>query len=207
MASTKAPLFGLDASGTIAGALVFSKWRGRTYVRRHAIPKNPRSGLQVGMRQVMKWTTQDYKNLSTAQKETWADLAAVDNITLLNAQVRNNQKRARLNQGWMQTADATPGTTPDAPTSPTTAEAAKTLILSWTRPVTNQGDYTAAIYMDTTTGFTPDISNLVGIVVVTSETITIPNLTTGTEYFWVVRETNVDGEFGADSTESSGTPT
>jgi len=43
MARTTAPLFSLDASGTIAKAITFSKWRGRQYVRRHAIPKNPQS--------------------------------------------------------------------------------------------------------------------------------------------------------------------
>ena len=53
MARTKGPLFSLDASGTIAETIVYSKWKGRNYVRRHTIPYNPQSPKQVNVRTAM----------------------------------------------------------------------------------------------------------------------------------------------------------
>jgi len=37
------PLYSQDASGTIGKAIVFSKWKGRNYVRKHVKPANPQS--------------------------------------------------------------------------------------------------------------------------------------------------------------------
>jgi len=53
MARTKGPLFSLDASGTIADTIVFSRWKGRSYVRRHQIPLNPKTPKQVNVRKAM----------------------------------------------------------------------------------------------------------------------------------------------------------
>jgi len=206
MAGTKAPLFGLDASGTLGGSIVFSKWRGRTYVRRHAIPSNPKSGLQVGMRAAMKFVTQDWANLSAANQDKWADLAASDNITKLNAQVRYDQRLTRRNLGIWQTPDASAGTTPSAPTMTSITAQPKTLVLLWASGA-NTPSYNWYIYRSLTTGFTPDVSNLIAIVAAATLTYTDPNLTTGTEYFYVVKGGNTNGELGAGSTEDSGTPT
>lgn len=64
MARTKGPLFSLDASGTVADTIVFSRWKGRNYVRRHQIPYNPKSTKQVNVRKAMSltvalWQTKD----------------------------------------------------------------------------------------------------------------------------------------------------
>ena len=206
MATTKAPLFGLDASGTLAKAIVFSKWKGRTYVRRHAVPSNPKSGLQVGMRSVMKFITQDFKNLSAADKTDWNVLAAADNITELNAQVRDAGKRARLGDGWRENTTDTPGTTIDPPTSVTVTALPKGLRIAWTRPVSNQGDYTVAVYMSTTTAFTEGIATLQVIKAVATVTLDIVGLKTGTAYFVLVQETDTGGFLGTASSEATGTP-
>ena len=207
MARTKGPLFSLQASGQLGGAIVYSIWKGRPYVRILTIPSNPKSGLQVGMRSVFKYITQSFSGLTAALKTAWEAENASDNITALNSQVKACQKLARRNLGWIEGPAESAGTTPDAPTAPGTVAQPKTLVLSWTRPAVNKGDYSAAIYMSATTGFTADISNLIGIVDDTVVTLTVPNLVTGTEQFWVVRETNTDGELGAVSVEDSGTPT
>ncbi len=207
MALVKAPLFGLDASGALGGSIVFSKWRGRNYVRILTIPANPRSGLQVGMREVFKYITQAWAAIGSTLQAEWELEALADNITGLNAQVRTCQRLARRNLGWVKGPSEAAGTTPDAPTALTTTAQPKTLVLGWTRPVGNQGDYTSAVYMSITGAFTEDISNLVAIVAVATVTVTIINLTTGVEQFWSVREMNTDGEFGAASAEGSGTPT
>lgn len=207
MATVKGPLFSLDAAGSIAKTVVFSKWKGRNYVRRHIIPANPRSGLQVGIRSVFKYITQDWANLSAADIQDWDNAAAADNITGLDAQVRDAITRARRNLGWRENLTDTPLGTIDPPTSPTTTAQPKTLVLDWTRPISNQGDYTAAIYMSTSMGFTADISNLIGVITVTSLTLTVPNLITGTTYYWRVRETDTAGGLGTLSAEDSGVPT
>lgn len=43
MAKVTSPLMSLDASGSIAGALTFSKWKGRNYARQLVIPANPQT--------------------------------------------------------------------------------------------------------------------------------------------------------------------
>lgn len=131
MALTKAPLFGLDAGGTLGGSIVFSKWKGRTYVRRHAIPHNPRSGLQVGMRAGFKFVSQDYANLSPTIIGHWKAIADKTSITPLNAQIKQCQQNIRLGFGCIQDPTATPGTTPHAPITGAAAAEPKTLILTW----------------------------------------------------------------------------
>lgn len=99
MARTTAPLFSLDASGTIAKALVFSKWRGRQYVRRHAIPKNPQSPSQVGIRTGLKFLTQSYKEWQDDIVEAYTELAANQNVSVLNSYVAYNMRRWRMGHG------------------------------------------------------------------------------------------------------------
>lgn len=76
MALVHGPLFSMDASGTIGNAIVFSKWKGRPYVRERVIPSNPRSGAQTGRRAMWKFLSQDWTNILTADRATWDDLAA-----------------------------------------------------------------------------------------------------------------------------------
>jgi len=206
MATVKAPLFGLDASGSLGDAIVFSKWRGRNYVRRHSIPSNPRSPLQVGMRSVFGYITKNFGALTQPQKDAWDALAAPDNITQLNAQVRDAQGRARRNEGWRLGPAETPGSTPDAPTSPTAVSRNRSIDLSWTRPVGTQGDYTSAIYMFTADTISGVIGELVGVVAVATTALTILNLLNGTEYWFEILEMNTDGEFGALSASINATP-
>lgn len=206
MATTKAPLFGLDASGTLAKSIVFSKWRGRTYVRRHAIPSNPKSNLQKGMRSVFKYITQAFGALTQAQKDAWNALAAPDNITQLNAQVRDAQTRARLNLGWRLGPSEGAGTTPDAPTALVATGFNKSITLSWTRPALDLGDYTSAVHIKTADTISGDISELITVVDVTTTSVTIIGLVNGTPYFLTITEMNTDGEFGARSISATATP-
>jgi len=50
MAKTNGPLFSMDASGKFAGALVYSKWKGRPTVRQLVTPSNPNSADQEAAR-------------------------------------------------------------------------------------------------------------------------------------------------------------
>lgn len=206
MASTKAPLFGLDASGTIGKAIVFSKWRGRTYVRKHSVPANPRSGLQIGMRSTMKFLTQAWAGFTAAIKLEWTDLAAPDNITLLNAAVRSCQKRSRMNLGLLRSPDSVAGTTPSLPTIDDVVAQPKSLVITWTVGA-EAPELCWRLYRSLTGTFTRDISNLVAVVLDDVFEYTDAGLTTGTEYFYQIAGGNDDGELGASSVEDSGTPT
>ena len=68
-------MFSLSASGTLADAITFSSWKGRSYVRERVIPSNPKSGDQTGRRAMFKFLTQNWSGVGDADKATWQDLA------------------------------------------------------------------------------------------------------------------------------------
>ena len=75
MAKVDGPLLSLDASGTIAGALTFSKWKGVNYVRQRVTPYNPKSAGQTTQRTafsdgVALWQTKD-----ASTKTDWTNRA------------------------------------------------------------------------------------------------------------------------------------
>jgi len=65
MAKVTGPLMSMDASGKFAGALVFSKWKGRPTVRQLVTPANPMSANQVTSRNRVRVTgaAQHFANL------------------------------------------------------------------------------------------------------------------------------------------------
>lgn len=50
MAKTTGPLFSLEASGTIAKTITYSRWKGRPYSRVRVVPLNPYTADQVTAR-------------------------------------------------------------------------------------------------------------------------------------------------------------
>ena len=52
MAKVKGPLMSMEASGSIAGAITFAKWKGQAYVRGLVIPKNNMSEDDGDRRQI-----------------------------------------------------------------------------------------------------------------------------------------------------------
>lgn len=65
MAKVTAPLFGLDARGTVGSAITYSYWRGINYVRARVVPANPKSSLQTAIRDLISAATQAWKNLDS----------------------------------------------------------------------------------------------------------------------------------------------
>lgn len=191
----------------MAGSIVFSKWKGRTYVRRHAVPHNPKSGLQTGMRAVFKFVSQTYAVLGATAIGHWKSIADKTSITPLNAQMRASQQNARLGNGPIHDPTDAAGTTPNAPATATATAAAKSLVLNWTHPATNPGQYAVMIWMSTTTGFTPSTSTLIACLPQATLTYTVRKLTTGTPYFFRIAETNNNGVVGAAIAQFTGTPT
>ncbi len=201
------PMMSMKASGSIGKAVTFASWKGRDYARRLAIPANPNSGLQVGIRSVFKFITQNYKNLLPADLSDWEALATTNDVTPLNAQVADACGRARRNLGWREnTTDADPAQI-DAVTGAAAVAQPRTLVLGWTAPVANQPDSCYAIYRSTVTGFTPDISNLVAVVEKDVLSYTDVGLTAGVPYYYRIRGLSKSGFLGTLVTEFTGTPT
>ncbi len=70
MAKVTGPLMSLDASGTVAKTVVFSKWNGQNYVRHHVIPKNPQTAGQAQSRQYVGATGFGLSFILTKVKDT-----------------------------------------------------------------------------------------------------------------------------------------
>ena len=85
MAKPTGPLLSLDASGTIAETLTFSKWKGRNYIRQRVIPANPQSTEQTKTRNAFTWASDLWKNLPSLGIAPWDRFAAGQVLSGRNA--------------------------------------------------------------------------------------------------------------------------
>lgn len=76
MAKVTGPLMSLDASGTVGHTAVFSKWKGRNYVRVRVIPHNLRSAAQQLTRGYLGAIAKAAKAVLTAAKDTLPGLGS-----------------------------------------------------------------------------------------------------------------------------------
>jgi len=90
MARVTGPLMSMDASGTVAGAIVFSRWKGLPYVRRHAIPSNPRSAKQISMRAMMSFLSRNWATTVTPGAD-WIPPASTRHMSAFNLYIGDNQ--------------------------------------------------------------------------------------------------------------------
>jgi len=95
MARVTGPLMSVDASGTLAGALTYAKWRGRNYVRRHAVPSNPRTQAQVAARAIVAFLGPQWKSLSPGDQVSWLLPADAKKISKFNEYVAVNARKWR----------------------------------------------------------------------------------------------------------------
>jgi len=90
MAKSKSPLFGLEASGSVGDSVVFAKWRGVQYARRHVIPANPRTTEQLKTRNVFSFLNQLWARAPVLFHEPWAAYASGRPLTDRNAFMKFN---------------------------------------------------------------------------------------------------------------------
>jgi hypothetical protein len=201
------PLMSLDASGTVADAVTFAKWKGRNYARQRVIPANPQSPGQTSVRAMMRALSQAWTDLTDGNKATWSDRAKETNISPFNAFCSYNLARWRAFKAPTNQDPATEvGTPPTAPTTTVTAGVRENLlsIADGTTPP----DWFWMIHRSTTTGFTPSFSTLVRVVPKTATpTIYIDTgLETGIPYYYRICGTLNTGVKGAMEAEKTGTP-
>lgn len=90
MAKPTAPLLSFGASGTIADTLVYSKWKGRPYVRRHVIPANPQTTAQTLTRDIFRNMNSVWKLGGALLVAPWNRFADGQVLTGRNAFIGQN---------------------------------------------------------------------------------------------------------------------
>lgn len=163
MVKAYGPMMSLDASGTLAKAITFSKWKGRNYVRQRVDPAQPRSGPQVGIRAMFKFLSQAWNGLGAVPKATWDTDAAAKAISPFNSFMGYNQARWRQFEAPSQATPATEAAEGgDAPTTTPTGGVHQ-IQLSIADGATPP-DWGWLIYRSTVTGFTPGYDNLIAAI-------------------------------------------
>lgn len=207
MVKVYGPMMSMDASGTIADAATFSKWKGRNYVRQRIIPANPQSAAQTAVRAWMRFLSQIWNGLTAGNKATWDTRAKEASISAFNAFCGYNLARwHHFKSPSKEDPAAETGAGGDAPTTTVTA-GVKELSLSIADGATPP-DWGWIVHRSTTTGFTPSASTVVAAVERTA-TPTVyldSNLVTGTTYYYRVGGFSDDGVKGTLEAEKSGTP-
>jgi len=153
----------MEASGSLAGTLVFSKWKGRPYVRGLVMPSNPKSGKQTGMRSMFKFLSQEWAGLAVAHGSSWLALAAAGNYSTFNAYMSTNQTAWR---SFVTPSQAYPAAqTSGAPSALTAVATAgiRQITLEMTHGAT-PADWGVAIFRQLGGAPTPSLDNCVAII-------------------------------------------
>jgi hypothetical protein len=191
----------LEASGSLAGALVFSKWKGRPYVRALVRPSNPRLPGQTFNRAMLGFLSQSHPAKLSTEMLSWLTLADALKISTFNAFTKYNMKDW---QSFLAPTQATPadrtGTPPGTPTVVATGGIRRAeLAITVGAP---GPDWGYIIHRNLTTGFTAGPTNVVAVIAGGGATnyYTDSPLLPDT-YYYIVEQFNAVGLMGAPSTE------
>lgn len=209
MAVVKGPLFSIGASGTVAGSIVYSIWKGRPYVRQHAVPANPKSQAQLGVRAALRFLSQFWDALGAAEQASWVDPAASTNISPFNAYIQYNMIRWGLFTTPTQLYPAAELDTPGTITFDSATAGVRSITLSVTVTVLAD-NWGIVFFRDPLTAFTPSRNNAVRLIpAVTADTFTWLDapLAPAIEQFYRVASFALDGTSDVLVTELSATPT
>lgn len=206
MAVVRGPLFSLSARKSVGKTITFKRFKGRSVLAKTPKPSNPKSGLQTGMRAMLRFTQQQYNGLTATAKANWKAKAKAKNITPANAQNSVNQINCRQNKGYVQDPTLTPGAAEAAPTGVVATPQPKSVSLVWVDSA-GANDVGTFIYMSKTTGFTPDVSNLVRVIKHGAQAFVVAKLVTGTAYFFVLKGCEIGGTIGTAAAQVTATPT
>ncbi len=163
MVKLNGPMFSMDARGKLADSIVFSIWKGRNYARALVTPSNPQSGPQTGLRSMLKFLSQEWTNLTPAEKADWLTRAQQTVISNFNAFVSYNMLRWRsyLNPSKLIPADQTGGPVDDPVTTATGG--IRQISLSIVDGVAPP-DWAYVIHRSASTGFSPAFSNVIAVI-------------------------------------------
>lgn len=206
MVRVQAPALSLEASGSLAGSLVFAKWKGRPYVRTLVTPANPKSGGQVGMRAMLKWLSQQWASITSGDQATWKTRADQSVISNFNAYVAYNQLRWR---DFLAPSQVDPAATTDVtPTLGIQTATAGVRSITVTMPVTTAADgWGVALFRSTSTGFSTAFDNLiaVGAISGTNDVVFVDSPLAAGTYYYNFRSITKDGQLATEDGEVSAT--
>lgn len=208
MVRVQAPALSLDASGSLGGAMVYSKWKGRPYVRALVTPANPKSGGQVGMRSMLKWLSQQWASLTAGEQATWLTRANQSVVSPFNSYVGYNQFRWR---DFLAPSTADPAAAVDTPAvigSPSAAAGVRSITVTCPITTDNAG-WGVLLFRSTTTSFATAFDNLIGIGAVdsTNDIVFVDSPLAPDTYYYNLREFTNDGQLGAEDGEINATVT
>jgi len=163
MARVTGPLMSFDASGTVAGAIVFAKWRGRNYVRRHAVPSNPRTPGQIAARAIIAFLGKLWDSLGDEPKASWEEGAESLKISPFNQYIGLNARNWRDQMVPSQATPAERTLVGDPPAAIAGVVSGRQVILTVTlADVTNI--WGIVVCRSLVTGFTATAGNAIGII-------------------------------------------
>lgn len=208
MVRVQAPALSLQASGSIAGAMVYSTWKGRPYVRSLVKPANPRSGGQVGMRAMLKFLAQDWTNVSDANQATWEDRAKQAVVSEFNSFVGYNQFRWR---DFLAPTQHDPEADTDTPaTLGALSLTAGVRSITVTQAVTTAADgWCILIFRSPTGTFATAFDNLIAVKPIsgTDDVVHVDSPLDPGTYYYDTREGTEDGQLSAETGEENETVT
>lgn len=90
MGKVTAPLLSFGASGSLGKSIVFSRWRGIPYARRHVIPANPDTVDQQETRNTFAWLNNVWRYMPSIVQEGWNAYAQGQPLTGRNGLIKLN---------------------------------------------------------------------------------------------------------------------
>jgi hypothetical protein len=208
MVRVQAPALSLEASGTIAGALTFSKWKGRPYVRERVDPSNPKSGGQVGVRSMLSFLAKQWASISSANQTTWEDRADAKVISEFNAYVGYNVFRFR---DFLAPTQHDPEDTADTPATPGAGSAtAGVRSITVTQAITTAADgWGVMFFRALSTGFSTSFDTLkhIGQISGTADVNFVDSPLDPDTYYYNMRTFTEDGQLSAEIGEVNATVT
>lgn len=202
------PGMSLSASGSLAGTLVYSRWKGRPYIRQLVIPSNPKSPAQTAFRGMWGFLSNQWKNFAPEDWALWVPLGEQGNYSPFNAYVKFNQDR------WshVQYPKMTPDIAPDTPGTwdDVTANAGVRLVdLSLTLDAVGD-NWGAVIYRKVDTAPDGLFSEAIAVVSLINDTPTHyvdTAVLPGVEYHYKAQPFSFGGVAGLLSADTDATPT
>ena len=199
MVKVQGPMFSLGASGKLGGTIVFSKWKGRPYVRELVTPSNPKSGGQVSMRAMMKFLSQEWSGMSAGAKTSWQDPADAGVVSTFNAFVSANLELNRSFLAPHQNYPQVIGAAVDAIDTFTAVAGVREITITLDTVAVADAAWGFLLFWSLSTGFTPSFSNLLSVIPAngTTDVIFVHGPLDPDTYYYDAKPFGAEGFIGA----------
>lgn len=193
MAKLRGPSLSTAASGTIGKVLTFSRWKKSAYIKHKPTPKQPRTGLQVSMRAMMKFLSQQWKNLTASEQATWAGTYPDPQLNNYNAFIRHNLERWRRKAPPSKEYPATEENNPGAVPYFAATGYVRHVKTEYDEEIEIRDNWTFLIFHSTVASPDPDLDKLIHVALVEDLDVhywTHSPLPAGTHYYKAVPTAN-----------------